>query len=320
MKTSWPEMVETTTNTHRETLIDLAKSLPPTNGRTVTLHFSGIECTIPREKSASILESDLTRENEEYLRLAKKYRSLGLQYEGILKTKFFNRLIRKINVLKDFFFFTEFDEDGMTWANLKKLRESPLGDVFKKIADDISDLRCDCVNSIDARIDEITAIDHEMKNLLWPKHADSMITASKRKIKIELPGAPGTVRDRLVCWREKGFNPHLMAHVDAISPDVPAYAKLVIDALNYKINQLEYQSLSAVNLRKLRQHLESTFSTRTLHGDKKENKDPMLYLYDGDWTVIVDQYGDFAKEKEIVATVKEHYNFLGRKYGILTNN
>lgn len=314
MKTTWPSKIETTTTVCREQLIIAAKQKSNLRENKIGLHFSGIECSLFPEQAADILAGDLSRENEEYLRLVNKYRSLGLEFEGILKTTFFNQLIRKVNVVKDFIFFTEFDEDGMTWANLRNLKNSTLGHNFGRIADEIAELKCDDEDEINGYIKEMRAIDHRMKNLLWPKHSDKMLGVSKRKIKIDLPTAPPRVKDRIIEWRLKGFTLNVMAHIDAILPVIDKYIDGVFESVTYKIKQLKHRSLPTTHLEELKLFLEKSF------GEKTIDRDPLLFFSDGQWTIIVDQYGNFAEEREIVATVKNHYNLLGIKYGILTQN
>lgn len=51
-----------------------------------------------------------------------------------------------------------------------------------------------------------------------------------------------------------------------------------------------------------------------------KSADPIVYVEDGNWTVIIDQYADFPQEQQILLHVKDHYSRLGRQFGVLHDN
>lgn len=307
--TTWPALLEQTIIANRDTILGITgrKITQNESDKEITLCLSGINVRMSQKESAEILRVKLIQEQEEYLAICKKYNALGLKREAIVPTQFFNSIVRKADVLKDLFFFETFDEDGMVYANIKSLSGSR--EFFS------------AVSALEEYIDNLKSTSefdekHAGKLLaniirtsvlyLWPKRTDMERTTSMRKISAELPDAPERTKNRLIEWNKKGFTPKVIAHKDAITPVLPQkYFRGIATALELKKDELELAGEDADSI------------DLFLNSYKGFGTDPIFHVTDGKWTIIVDQYADFPKEKEIIGLVKSHYNLLGTRYGIL---
>lgn len=321
---TWTAVAETETLVERNRLIykaDLVfknKTSFPT--KLIPLCISGIPLELPPRTASQVLISRLTSENEEYLSLCRKYNNLGLKREAIIKTEFFKSIIRRVDLRRDLFTFETFDEDGTVLANLKNLSSS--SEFFSCLdalesylsgLNKLEELNTKNVESLISRAAE------QMKDDLWPKRTDNLKTTEMRRIPVLLLKAPDRTKDRLVEWTLKGFYPKITAHRGAITPVISKdYLSSTIQTIRELMSQIDEDSKIWIKLDNLINLIDDKFPTVLFSNSiPGRRNDPILYINDGEWTIIVDQYADFPKEKEIIQTIKNHYNLLGQRYGII---
>lgn len=318
--TTWTALIEATTISERQKLINLSKNGTSLSKTPVPLCISGINLDLSPKKAAEMIAVQLLKEEEEHMQLCQKYNRLGLGREAIIKTSFFKSIIKRIDIQRDLFTFETFNEDGMVLANIKNLSSS---EVFFSGLRDLEDYlfslaspRAFDKKSVEKRISKLA---EQMKNDLWPKRTDNVKTIEMRRIPVMLLKAPERTKERIVKWSLKGFVPKITAHRGAITPVVSKdYFLNVTSTIVEYMSQLENKSPLWEAFNYILALLDEKFPRM---GNGKfipgRRNDPILYVNDGEWTVIIDQYADFPKEKEIVKTIKDHYNLLGTRYGIL---
>lgn len=267
-----------------------------------------------------MIAARLLKEEEEYIQLCQKYNKLGLGREAIIKTSFFKSIIKRIDIQQDLFTFETFNEDGMVLANIKNLSSS---EVFFSRLHNLEQYFFSLTSpeEFDKKYAErqIENLAEQMKNDLWPKRTDNIKTIDMRRIPVMLLKAPERTKERMIKWSLKGFVPKITAHRGAITPVVSKdYFSNITSIIVEHMSQLEDNSKMWEVFDSILTFLDEKFP-RMENGKLMSGRrnDPILYVNDGEWTVIIDQYANFPKEKEIVQTIKDHYNLLGTRYGIL---
>ncbi len=309
--------------------------------------IAGIDCPDPHQKER-VLQA-ISNESEEHARVLNLLNQKGLERRGVVPTDIFKQLVAQ----KKMYTFKTIDSEGRVKADLKSF-VFKLNEFSISLANGLNVLGCVCMilagnhffwhstggNFVDLLIGgtfvlylvrmfggllfvnapkflswgmyllfpEIClweTISNKLtyknaKAILWPKYQDVDLpeqefsrgkdddeelnkTLKGTKVKIKLHPAPKSVQDRLVAWTQAGYQPYLV--VDAKAFDV------VFDG-----------KLKAI-IRKSREIL-----------------DPMPCVDINGFTVIIDQYGPFLSEQEVVAYVQNHFSLLKNKYGMVQNS
>lgn len=320
---TWPAVVEATTVAERQNLLTAAtaaQKVRDTQRKPVVVSISGIALELSPREASKMIVSHLTREHREHIDLCAKYARLGLQREAIIRTEFFKSIIAGIDMHKDLFSFETFNEDGMVLANRKNLSTSQ---EFFALLQQVESYICNLSSPAD--LDQkwatarITLLADQMKDDLWPKRTDMVKTTEMRRIPVVLPKAPERTKTRLIQWSLQGYMPKIIAHRNAVIPVVSKdYLRTITEEIQRILEKLDSGSRLWKSFDALATLIDEKFPTNILEGFiPSRRNDPILHVPDGQWTVIIDQYADFPKEKEIVQTIKDHYTLLGKRYGIL---
>lgn len=327
MKTTtqtWPRLLEEVATQARTNLLNktgelgLRSSVDKNWGiKKVTQNISGVNCEMLQKDAWELLNLRLTRENYERINVNQKLNDLHLEREAVVETVFFKKIVRQIDVMKDFFWFSNFDEFGRTFAetNMAQISTSNLEEIFGQL---MLLVKSDCLRVEDE--DFVLQIKTELGTYvnkainesfdkLWPEHCDQIRSYSKRRISVELPRAPHRTQNRILNWSKTGYTLTTIAHRDSITlPKAFVAVEEIINRIEECIDTL---------LGRICVNEQSGNITELISLIRK--KDPIITCEIGKYTVIIDQYADFPKEKEIVDVVKNHYNLLGKKYFIPEN-
>lgn len=308
MKT-WPALVNEKVLLYQNKLIQRAETVLENKEfreKQKTCVIAGIPCMITHEQSAKMLLHTIHKEQEELITINTKYNRLGLEREAIIKTGFFRKIIRKIDLMKDLFFFNSCDYQSKVWAHMEAYNNSivPLG--FSNLFEQIETMENESGLSskvLEQKMSELVSLS---KDFLWKNHSDSIPFTGKRKIEISLLDAPQRTKERLIDWKTEGFDPFLVCHRDAFTPK---FIQNMTENLTVAFNK----KMKCFQEEKLVQFVEAIFQPM-------RSADPIVYIEDGDWTVIIDQYADFPEEKQVIFHIREHYLFLGKQFGVISEN
>ncbi|MCC7436844.1 hypothetical protein IT402_03170 [Candidatus Nomurabacteria bacterium] len=316
MKT-WPALVNEKVLVYQQKLIEKAEMvLANEETRILEKNFviAGVPCVITNEQSAKMLISLITKEQEEIISINNRYNKLGLEREAIIKTGFFRKIVRKIDLMKDLFFFSSCDYKSSVWANMEAYENSIIPIRLNQLSEEIENKDKGSSMSEKDFQEKLLALVNMAKDILWEKHSDILSSTGKRRIKIQLLDAPSRTKDRLVDWKIEGFNPFLVCHRDAFIPSF-------IDQRCRYLQSLFFNKLRFFNKNQcIGDNKEDNDEVIKLVLEMIKPSDPIVYVEDGDWTVIIDQYADFPEEKQVIFHIKDHYSQLGKQFGVINEN
>lgn len=302
--------------------------------RNVDMFISGVRCNFTMERSAKMLIHGLDKEHEEMIGLCNKYNKYLLDREAIIKTKLFRKIVRQVDVAKDLFFFESFS-DGRScevFGDVQSLENSIVSSSMYQLTEEISGYE------VPSEFDEkyfakrIKRIIDEAKNILWKRRSDVGLLYQKR-IPIQLLDPPERTKDRIVAWKEYGVSPKIVAHRDSFTVTLPDFC---VRSLKECFERKQKKWAKEYNQEIMDKFVSpDNFHPREFDLDRIWNNmfsllrmlqttplqcDPIVYHEDGDWTVVIDQYAQYPKEKEIMRAVKDHYKVLGDTHGIFMSN
>lgn len=316
MKT-WPALVNEKVAVYQQKLVQRAEVLISDKelcNLEKTFFIAGIPCFITNEQSAKMLIGLINKEQEELIALNNKYNKLGLEREAIIKTGFFRKIVRKVDLMKDLFFFSSCDHKSTVWSNMEAYQNSIVPIKFNQLWEKVENITDEKVFSKEDFEKELFKLVNMAKDILWEKHSDTIISTGKRRMKIQLLDAPARTKSRLVEWKIEGFNPALVCHRDAFIPNfIDQECKRLFSLFLKKIKILHQEELFT-------NEQEDTNGFVQLVLDMIRSSDPIVYIEDGDWTIIIDQYSDFPQEKQVVFHIKDHYSQLGKQFGVISEN
>ncbi len=314
---TWPALMEQVAGHQRQTLAKSALRFSRTSSeKPIRTHLVGILLELTHEEAGTILYTQLMKEEEEHLAMCKKYNEFGLTREAIIKTSFFKEILRKADLAKEFFTFTSFD-DKYVRANLQHLSTSE--EYFRRIQNlrgyfqGIKSMKD--FTKVRAR-ELVREIRDQMIEDLWPHRTDETPSAGTRWIEVDFPVAPERTKLRLIEWAKKGFIPKMICHKAGIRPYLrEQHFEDVLDAIVTILIQLYHEQGEDIG-RMLNFREELRDQMVGLDGVLLKD-DPILFIEDGEWTVVIDQYSALRKEREVIEVVKSHYMLLKEKYKIL---
>lgn len=302
--------------------------------RRVDIFITGIRCPMTLERSARMLLHDLDKEQQELVALCNKFNSQSLEREAIIKTKLFRKIVRRVDVARDLFFFETFGGGGASdvFGDVQALENSTVTSSICRLTEEISayELPSEFNKSyIQGRVRHII---NETKNILWKRRSDVGLLYQKR-IPIQLLDPPETTKDRIINWKEHGFSPKIIAHRDSFTVTLPDFCVRALREC-FERKQKEWQKRFSQEIMDKynfpEEHHSKEFAVDrirdnmfTILNSMQPNplhRDPIIYHEDGDWTVVIDQYAHYPKEKDIVRAVKEHYKILGNSHGLFIND
>lgn len=316
MKT-WPALVNEKVLVYQKKLIEKAQMLIENQeARTLERNFviAGIPCLITNEQSAKMLIGLISKEQEEIVAINNKYNNLGLEREAIIKTGFFRKIVRRIDLMKDLFFFNSCDHKSSVWANMEAYENSIVPIRLNQLLEEVENMKIEDPIPKEEFEKKLSGLVNMTKDILWEKHSDIFSSTGKRRMKIQLLDAPSRTKSRLIDWKMEGFNPSLVCHRDAFIPSF-------IDQRCKNLYQIFFSKLQVFNQEQC-VNKEQGFSNEfvKLVLDMIKPSDPIVYTEDGDWTIIIDQYADFPEEKQVIFHIKDHYSQLGKQFGVISEN
>lgn len=336
MKT-WPaitaEMIQVESDQLRQRAISITSNKKHSQ-KTVGMLIAGILCPITLDRSARMLIRHLDKEQEELVALCNKYNRLSLDREAIIKTRLFRKIVRRVDIANDLFFFESFSghSSSEVFGDVQALENSIVTSKMNRLAEEIGGYQVPSDLNVCSLERRVRSIINDAKNLLWRRRSDMGLVYQKR-IPIQFLDPPDRTKDRIVQWKEQSFTPKIIAHRDSFTVTLPEFCvRLLKDCFERKYKQwgrdFYQETLDKYNSPSTHRPKEFDLDQvwfdmmkllKTIQPDPS-HRDPIVYSEEGDWTVVIDQYAEFPKEKEIMCAVKEHYKILGEDYAVFAHN
>ena len=318
---------------------EMEKFCSHTKENDVTTRIAGIECLDPKAKND--LLDRLKKGGEEYMAVIKELNENGIDREGILPKEVFLDLITQ----KKLFSFHKLDEKGCTDADmanfLRELKMSNRLDLLQILSVFAGSMLFIALQMVIFAIDTsawaaigiaviavilrtlisvlcgeenmrrwlkfifpeiiLTTFFWEKhvwwqaKHLLWSKRNDieienqyingfekneTLVEILKSKVRVQLAPAPDRVQKRVLACRDAGYVPYL-----------------VVDEYAFTVDFGE--------------KLKSLIKTVILPHD------PMPCIDIGNYVVIIDQYGGFLSEQEVVEYTQKNFSLLKKEFSII---